>query len=276
MENKTSTEKLIEESGMITHHKVIETLRNQGWSVLIAPYYYDNIANSIREIDVVAEKQFNSSSRGIESSVQVNVQLFIECKYIKQEIVFWFDEKDVTGALAKLERDTDLRILHENNGRYQGDILHDKFHYLSNEKVAKLFSTNANKEDVVYKAMTQCLNSKIYYEQWFNKPISLGFSEWTKDTSIVRYPLVICDNFDNFLRVDFTNGEYSYEKMKDHFQLEINYTYLDRLKTQTIAETFLIDIVDFKNMTSFLTTLENEVQSIKSARVSRSDFRGLK
>ena len=44
--------KLIEDSGIITHKKVIDVLRKQGWKLLISPYYYDNISNAVREIDI--------------------------------------------------------------------------------------------------------------------------------------------------------------------------------------------------------------------------------
>ena len=79
---------------------MIDVLREQGWKLLISPYYYDNISNAVREI-IIAEKQFTFVDNWSQSSVQVNVQLFVECKYIKQEIVFWFDNKDIDKAVSK-------------------------------------------------------------------------------------------------------------------------------------------------------------------------------
>ncbi len=268
MKNSKSVNELIENSGMITHHKVINTLRNQGWTLSIAPYYYDNIANTVREIDIVAEKQFNSSDWRNQSSIQINVQLFLECKFIKQEIAFWFDNKDIDGAVVKLEKDTDLQILHN---RYGADITIDKFHYLNKDKVAKLFSTNSNKDDVIYKALTQCLNSKIYYDQWFNRPIHHKFFEHKETTaSILKYPIIVCNKFDNFLQVEFDGDNYSYDKINDNFQLEVNYTYLDKTRTKAEAEIFLIDIVNFDNLLQFLNTIEEETKSIISAKSFRT------
>lgn len=265
MKDNKSTNKLIEDSGMITHHKVIRTLRDHSWKLSIAPYYYDNIANTVREIDVIAEKLFYSSDVLYGSSVQVNVQLFIECKYIKHEIVFWFDDKNIDSVVTKLEKDTNLEILHHN--RCGADITKDQFHYLDNEKVAKLFSANSHKEDVIYKAITQCLNSKIYYDQWFDRPIYNKFFEHKEvATSILRYPVIICNNFDNFLKVEFNGDKYSYGKLANNFQLEINYVYLDKTKTMARAEIFLIDIVGFDNFIPFLNNIEKEIKSIINAK----------
>lgn len=259
-----SVDKLIDDSGIITHYKVIDKLKESGWSVLISPYYYDNIANSIREIDIVAEKQFNSST-SLNSSVQINVQLFIECKYIKQEIVFWFDDKDIDGAVLKLERDTGLTILHNKSS---ADIQPEKFHYLGNKEVARLFSTNTNKEDVVYKAITQCLNSKIYYDQWFHRPINFEFIKSGKvNTKILKYPVVICNNFDKLLKINFVGDKYEYENIKGPFQVEINYTYLDKTKTQAIAENFWIDVVNFDNLDNFLKIVEQEIKAVMEAKI---------
>ena len=159
----------------------------------------------------------------------------------------------------------DLRIVH--NHRHSGDIVSTDFHYLTNDKVAKLFSTNTNKEDVIYKAITQCLNSKIYYDQWSDIPINLEFSEDERtDTLIVKYPIIICENFDNLYNIDFDNGEYSSNQMKDNFQLEINYTYLDKTKTKALTEIFLIDVLNFDNTVLFLDKLEKEIKSIMQAK----------
>lgn len=265
--NNKNIDRLIEESGMITHHKVIEVLRKHGWDVQIAPYYYDNISNTVREIDIVAEKQFYSNSDFSSSSVQRNVQLFIECKYIKQEIIFWFDNINKDGAIKKLERDTGLEILH---ARYGADILPDKFHYLSNDKVAKLFSANTNKEDVIYKAITQCLNSKIYYDQWFNRPISRDFSKNPRvDCGIIKYPVIICENFSNFFKAEFKENTYEYSKIDHDFQLEVNYTYLDKTKTAAQGELFLIDVVNYDNIDLYLDTVEKEIGSIMSAQADK-------
>ena len=94
---------LVEESGMITHFKTTNILKKKDWSVLISPYYHDSISDSIRETDLIAEKQFNSANRH-DSSVQINIQLFVECKYINREVVFWFNEIDMKRQSMLLKK----------------------------------------------------------------------------------------------------------------------------------------------------------------------------
>jgi len=264
---KKDIDNLIEQSGIITHHKVIEILINDGWDVLISPYYYDNINNTVREIDIIAEKQCNSSSFR-DSSGQVNIQLFIECKYINNEIVFWFDNKDVDRAVEKFQKETSLKVLHRCSS---ADILTSDLHYLENSKVAKLFSANKNKEDIIYKAFTQCLNSKIYYDQWQNHPIFKQFNQnQSTCTKILKYPIIVCDNFKNFKRIIFEDNEHKTEQIDSNFQLEINYTYLDKDKKSTINDNFLIDVVNFDGLSSFLEGIHAEAKKINSALIDKT------
>lgn len=253
---------LIENSGIITHKKVIDVLREQEWELLISPYYYDNISNAVREIDIIAEKQFTINDNWSQSTVQINVQLFIECKYIKQEIVFWFDNKDIDKAVLKMEKNSGLEILHK---KHEADITIDKFHYLTNDKVAKLFSTNANNDDVIYKAITQCLNAQIYYDQWYNHPMHFSFFKHSKvDTKILKFPVVICDNFDNLVKVDFDEKNknlYQTDAISDSFQVETNYTFLDKSQ-QAKTEYFLIDVLKLDNISTFLEKLAEEIKAV--------------
>lgn len=261
--------KLIEDSGIITHYKVIDILRKKDWNLSISPYYYDNIANTIKEIDLVAEKPFSSYERFDQSSVQINVQLFIECKYIKQEIIFWFDLIDKDKAVSKIEQETGLEISY--GAKRWADIGPEKFHYLNNEKVAKLFSTNTNKEDVIYKALSQCLHAKIYYDQWFDKPIYKQFREGPRvTTSILKYPVIICDNFSKLKEVKFSNDNGHEQKdIQNYFQLEIDYTYLDRQRITAKTDYFLIDVVNINHLSTFLDGLEIEMKSLINAYTSK-------
>lgn len=262
LEDNNKIDTLIKDSGMLTHIEVTKILRENGWSVTVSPYYYDSITDTIREADLLVEKQLNSS-RNFDSSVQVNIQLFIECKYIKQEIVFWFDSIDTKKAILNLEQETGLFIVGPE--RMGGDIGSEGFHHLNQSKVAKLFSTNSNREDVMYKAMNQSLHSQMNYRKMGEKHISIPFSK-NKDvfTKVIQYPVIICDNFKNLLRLKFENSKnFSTETIKDHFILETNYreTY------------FLIDVVDINYLETFLVNLEKEAQSLIKAYVFKQDFK---
>jgi len=251
----TDIEKLINDSGIITHNKTLKILRDNEWSVLVSPYYYDSISESVRETDLVAEKQINSASRH-DSSQQINIQLFIECKYIKQEIIFWFDNIDKKKAVKSIEKETGLGIVY-NEGRHSGDLSIDKFSHLQNDDVAKLFSTNTNREDVIYKAMNQCLHSQIYYRSTGKKPIANEFIRHSNSKSkIIQMPVIVCDNFEKLLRVNFDDdGSYTTDKIQNAFVLETNYR----------DEYFLIDIVDVNYLPQFLENVEAEMKSIMGA-----------
>lgn len=243
---------LIEESGMLPHLKTLDILRENDWSVLVSPYYHDTLSDSIRETDLIAEKQFLSADRYSQSSIQINLQLFIECKYIKHEVAFWFDKMDVNRAVEAMEQETKLKIVHGDTRN--GDILPSSLHQLKNDVVAKLFSTNSNKEDVIYKAMNQCLHSQINYRRTGKKPIFKPFYKHRDVIShIIQYPVIVCDNFKNLLEAKVEkNSNFSVEKLTNHFVLETNYR----------EDYYLIDLVDIDYLENFLKTLEEEARRV--------------
>lgn len=245
---------LIEDSGIILHNKTTNILRNKEWPVMVSPYYYDSITDVVRETDLIAEKQINSTSRAKQSSFQVNIQLFIECKYIKQEIVFWFDSVNKSKAVENLEKETGLSILY---GKPAADITTDKFIHLQNEDVAKLFSSNTNREDVIYKAMNQCLHAQIYYREKGKNSIIQPFNSHPRSSSkIIQRPVIVCDNFEKLSKVSFEDdGSYHTEILENHFILETNYR----------DDYFLIDIVDINYLEQLLFNLEQEAKELMNA-----------
>jgi len=250
--------KLIINSGIVSHYKVLDILRKKEWSVLISPYYYDNIASATKEIDIIAEKQIDFVDK-FDKDVQINIQLFLECKYIKNEIVLWFDAVDMDKAVLKLEEITGLTILHK---KLDADIKPENFHYLENKNVVKLFSTNTNKEDVMYKAISQCLNSQIYYEQWIYGTIMNPFSN-EAISRIIKYPVIVCDNFDNLVEVKFNEkNDFSTCQIENSFLIETNYTHLDKTGKLVESSYFLIDVVDFDYFEKFLDKIEMETRSL--------------
>lgn len=251
--SKSNFDNLVESSGIITHHKSLDILRQDGWSALVSPYYHDSISDTVRETDLIAEKQVNLSDQLWQSSRSINIQLFIECKYIKQEVLFWFDKIDKKKAVESLEQEAGISILY---GKNSGDILPEKLSQLQNDLVAKLFSTNTNREDVIYKAMNQCLHSQIHYR--LNKrPVFHDFNHHKDSKSkIIQRPVIVCDNFNKLLKIDFDgSGGYSTTEIKDKFVLEANYR----------DDYFLIDIVDTNHFSSFLSTVEQDVQLVMEA-----------
>src|SRR4030043_1429892 len=128
---------IIAQSGNTFHCKVLKYLQDKGWTVLISPYYNDNVSSKPREIDLIAEKAFDAKDRFKGFLGTVNVKLFVECKYISQKTVFWFHDKDKQKAEELVTQTTPL----PPDNTYTA-----KHHYLGEvDRVAKLFSDEQKK-----------------------------------------------------------------------------------------------------------------------------------
>lgn len=249
---------LFEKSGMPTHLKAINILKSNQWPIVISPYYYDDTLKSAREIDIIAERVF--TDKGLSDFGRrgaVAIQLFIECKYINQEIVFWFEKLNKSQAVLKLEKETGLRIAYNEPGDY--DITWNEFHYLHQEKVAKLFSPNANNEDVIYKAISQSLTAQRFYglsdRLIFKKENHFAYQDIVKT---VRYPIILCDNFENLFELKEEGAKYTYSRIPSSFLIEAYYTF----EKSDQADYILIDVVDINRLGDFLKNLEIEAMSI--------------
>src|SRR3989304_1831743 len=123
---------IIAKSGNTFHCKVLKYLQNKGWTVLISPYYNDNISSKPREIDLIAEKAFGVKDMVDRTLGTVNVKLFVECKYISQKTVFWFHDKNMEQA---------EEIITNNSPLQKDNTYTKKHHYLDGKnRAAKLFA----------------------------------------------------------------------------------------------------------------------------------------
>lgn len=251
---------LLDKSGIPTHLKAINILRDRGWPVMVSPYYYDDFAKSAREIDIIAERVYENRDQfwNRDERAFVAVQLFAECKFINQEILIWFDKFDKGRAVAQLEKETGLRIAYDKAGGY--DISWEEFHYLKNEKVAKLFSANVNNEDVFYKAISQSLLAKRFYAL-ANRLIlkKSEHFEYQNISKTIRYPVILCDNFQKLFEV---KNDHSYNEIPSSFLLEVYYNFE---KNSDGGEYVLIDVVDINKLDIYLDTLDAEIKSLVSA-----------
>jgi hypothetical protein len=245
---------IITQSGNSFHCKVLKFLKEKGWSVLISPYYNDNISNKPREIDLVAEKAFATKDEWGDFKGNIHVRLFVECKYISQKTVFWFHDKDELKALELVTQTTPLT---------KGNFYTKDHHYLNgNVSVAKLFADekkSAADNEVFYKALNQSLNAMVYYR---NKEsiISSRSGREGQILATVNYPVIVCNSFDNLYRVDI-DGDADPCKIGDNFQLEVNYAYTTSSGYNT-NEYFLIDVLSFDLLDPFLDKIEVDKKTI--------------
>ncbi|MFA5106759.1 MAG: hypothetical protein WC497_00345 [Patescibacteria group bacterium] len=235
---KDKFQEIIDNSGNDLQFKVADFLHSHEWEATISPYYNDPATGKPREIDIIATKKYK-----VRNEVFA-VRLFIECKHIKDPVVFWFRQKNMKSAteLAK-----DNSILNDKPDYYvtqdQGLAKH---HYVDNVPVAKIAAKSGNRDDV-FEAMNQCLNGLIFFSNGRNIPSSYH----------VDFPLIITDSLQNLHKRDASSG---HAPITEPFQLEIDYSYKQPKSSgdsTDIMKYFLIDIVNFDALDSFLQDLEN-------------------
>lgn len=252
MTDLEEVETIINESGNSFHCKVANYLKEKGWDTLVSPYYMDNASNKPREIDLIAEKPWETARERKERHGTINIKLFIECKYISHKNVFWFANKDIVSAKKWVTSNTPLT---------ENKIFTDQHHYLTpNQKVAKLFASKNkpnNENEVIYKALNQSLNAMVYLR---GRESIIPRVPSCNILKTVELPVILCNSFDNFYRVEM-EGSSSPQKITDNFQLEINYAYLDYQGNRK-SEYFLLDVVDFNNFDKFLAVLETDKDAI--------------
>lgn len=248
--DKSSVQEIIERSGNSFHSRVVNKLRDEGWSVLVSPHYNDNFTDKPREIDIIAEKRFEVRNHFNDYSGAISVRLFIECKYITGETVFWFESKDMARATERVMHDTGM-------GDPKGYSFTQKHHYLLNYPVAKLVASDKKRteeNDAVNKAINQVLNALVYYRHRGDLHIIPTEREYRDDVlQLVSYPFIVVNSFENFYATNMS-GEGDANPITAAFQWEANnYAYTDK-KREGQNEYFLIDVLSLDLLPSFLTS----------------------
>jgi hypothetical protein len=246
---KTVVEEIMEKSGNGFHVRVVNLLRKEKWTVLVSPYYSDNFTDKPREIDIIAERKFDVNSF-TDWLGTLNIRLFIECKYVNGDTVFWFDDKDKTRATERIMTDTGMEHPSHN-------INIKELHYFADVLVAKLFSSKKSRgedNELVNKAINQNLNSMIYYR---NRDDLMPKDPHTRNQVLrrVSYPIIVVNSFEHFFRTSMDDDTGKVEPITEPFQLEVNYAYVDKERSGR-NEYFLIDVVSIDKLPEFLAMLE--------------------
>ena len=245
---------LVRDSGNNFHAKVARWFSDNKWNVIISPYYMDQTQNKAREIDLIAERLWPVPTTFGHSEDNIAVRLFIECKFVPSHSVFWFAEKDQDSA----------QTLVCNRHHFRPSNIHtQKHHYLAqSSKVAKLFATSASKameNEPFYKALNQVLNAMISMS---GRPLSVpapGQSQMPP-LDVIEFPVIVCSSFDKIYSVDFYT-ESQPESIKDNFQLEVRYAYIDRYNKQQ-DDYFLLDFVEFSKLEKFTEAIEEDAKTL--------------
>lgn len=255
MSNLGDVKKLIRNSGNSFHCRVVNYFVEKGWSTLVSPYFTDNISGKSREIDLIVEKQFPVYDAWRDKIEKIlYIKLFIECKYIPKDTVFWFSDIDELKALDWVVENTPF----EKNYPYTQEQ-----HYLNaDNRVAKLFATSSSKEienEPIYKALNQCLNAMVYNRN-FGSIVRKPSNTRPVPEVFLEYPIIACNSFDRVYKVDIER-EIEPELATENFMLEVNYAYMDEAKEHKF-EYFLIDVVSFDKLDNLLESIEKEVNKL--------------
>jgi len=207
----------------------------------------DQTQDKARELDLVAEKLWPIKDGFGNEIGNVVVRLFVECKYVAAEAVFWFTPKDLQAARQLVCRMAPFR----DNNAYT-----DRHHYLAtSQRVAKVFSSAGGKgteNEPIFKALNQALNATVAMRA---RPVTHPNVTGRPGGRLVtlNYPVVVCSSFDQFYAVDFfTDGEP--QPIADNFQLEVQYAYFDQAGSSK-NELFLLDFVEFGKLQQFETAI---------------------
>lgn len=246
-------EDLIKNSGNHFHSKVARWLVDDGWHVIVSPYYMDQTQGKAREIDIVAEKPLASVSNSFGRCGEIMVRLFVECKYVSTPSVFWMASKCMKRA---------EEIVHRTGiyGPQWSDT--KKHHYMEGAPVAKVFASSKSKQsenEPFYRALNQVLNAMVSMR---GRPPHIPQPDQAPRSGckvhVLEFPVVVCSSFESLYATDFYD-EAAARPMSGAFQLEVSYAYTDK-KGNGREECFLIDFVDFGNIRGFVALLEEDAK----------------
>ena len=243
---------LVDQSGNSFHAKVARWFRDAGWTVTVSPYYMDQTQQKARELDLVVEKQHVLGGTYGDERVTVVTRLFVECKFVPGHGVFWFTDKN-QPAVESMVCDSDL--FRRSNTYTQ------RHHYLLRDRVAKLFASSPargqQEAEPFYKALNQALNGLVSLRS--QEPLCLGTdSRGLSAQAILDFPVVVCSSFDEVYAADF-DGQHPIERIRDNFQLEVQYAYLNQTN-QPRNELFLLDFVEFARLAAFVSSIDEDAR----------------
>lgn len=259
-------EQFVKDHGHNFHSQVVQRLRNYGWTVLVSPFYRDNGTDKAREADIIAEKEISFGMNGESTTYHgfFRVRLIVECKFITESIIFWFDDRNFNSAEERIKKDIPY---FESSSKNDSILGH---HWMSLETVAKLFATYSQnrqekqqENELIFSSIDKTLNCLINYcNQPSIIPNNKRLAEESRlDRGIINYPVIICNDFSKFFKTTIGNSE-GVKKLTavPNFEIEVNYEYVRYIAgmRKNYPEYFLVDVVDFNKLEDYLKILRDK------------------
>ncbi len=247
---------LAERSGNSFQCRVLNYFRDNGWTVLLSPYYVDASSDKSRESDLIVEKPFQVHYHGIIGVLpmhSVRLRLFVECKYVAEKAggaVFWTDPIDSMKARELVFSRPPFRPDHPSH--------HQQHYFQRNDPVAKLFTSEkqtGEENDPIYKALNQCLNGYIYNKE---RDALIPLERRERATTL-DYPVIIYSTFGRFYSTSVAQPA-DPAPVEQNFLTEVDYAYLHPSGAVS-REYFLVDMVDFTKINAFVESLRIEAEA---------------
>ncbi len=253
MSKKTKEEEVDEikqKSGHGLHLKVANYLESKGWEVVIGQYYIDIATGLSRDLDILATKYFPIADSG----TNLRIRFFIECKYVENINVVWFTPKDLKKSQALIADTGLMRGSEEHEMRIANPASYMPLyhHYMENSPVAKL-TDKKGQQDIFYQGVNSSVHGMIALR-------NTNYERFSFD-----YPVIVFDSFEKIFRATEDNKNI---EITENFQRAIDYSY--KQEDQLKSKYFIIDIVSFELIDSFLENIEKaDVEIMKSKAFSQ-------
>lgn len=256
-------QQMAEQSGNSFQCDVANHFKQNGWTVLLSPYYVDPMTDKTRELDMIVERYLDVPvTRNESQRYALRIRLFIECKYILEGngYVFWLDVKSTKEISGLLKR--------TGHGVFEpGDPCTLQHHYLYAGPTAKLMaggSTEAKGEkgykvdNTMSEGLNQCLHGFVRNRG------RAALTDPPRDKTVVTldFPAIICSTFtDRIFETQCVNPPKVNAITDSDFPLEVWYAYPHEQSVK--REFFIVDIVDFTQIHNFLRAIDFDAELAK-------------
>lgn len=252
------------------HARVVSLLRDNAWTVLVSPYYRDNATDKAREADIIAEREFPVTTGPFDRHLgSIRVRLVVECKYISEDTLCWFDMKDVQRSNELIVAGTPFKPSSEHIGI-------QSHHWYTISEVAKLFAARPEGKDrrkepegeVLFSAFDKVLNSLIYYSLIRTIIPTSNLSTPSLFPKSITVPVVIVNDFGRLYKTTIARPDVVECLAGDQwFVAEINYAHIKFTAGArfSMTEYFLADVVSFTALSDYLAMIGGaELDAMKS------------
>jgi len=235
--------KIIEESGNNLHIDTVDLLERMQWDVDLSSYYYDETANKPREIDIIAQRNVEVINDPEKEVIdQFKLFLFIECKYLKNEVAFW--------ARRNNEEESKEAIIIEGLDKeylLEGENLFREHHYLKERFIGKLYDSFPKEQGAVFNAVTQPIKSLTFFKERFYKmEVERGL------TKALYYPIVVYSGIEGIYDIRRKEADLDKLELKKELIFALNYSYRSVVDNKLKTNCFYIDFIHQDSLGSFI------------------------